>query len=191
MELPDLKQEARRRASLNRQRLQQVIGQKGAHSIASVRLPFEPRAGANVLSGFFPFREEIDVLPLMGALAGEGWVCSLPVVTAPKQPLLFRKWYPGEPTVHGKWDIPVPSPDAPEVLPDAVLVPLLAFDKEGFRLGYGGGFYDLTLAKLRKMKTVTAIGVGFAGQEIPHIPREAHDQPLDFMLTEKGIVRCG
>jgi 5-formyltetrahydrofolate cyclo-ligase len=86
--------------------------------------------------------------------------------------------------------IAVPLLSAPEVEPDVLLVPLLAFDKAGYRLGYGGGFYDATLAKLRAKKPIIAIGVAYADQEVADVPHEAHDMKLDYVMTEKGIVKC-
>lgn len=148
-------------------------------------LGLEPR----VVSGFKSFADEIDVLPLMARLARQGWRTALPVVVARGRPLLFRAWEPGEPTVAGPWSIPVPLATAPELEPDVLLVPMLAFDRQGFRLGYGGGFYDRTLAVLRAMKPVVAVGVAYAAQEVAELPRGPHDEPLDWILTEDGPKR--
>ena len=89
------------------------------------------------------------------------------------------------------WDIPAPPEQAPEVLPDVLLVPLLAFDRAGYRLGYGGGFYDLTLAKLRAIKKVTAVGVAYHAQLVDQVPRAPHDAPLDYVMTEEETLTCG
>ncbi|MGD9740973.1 MAG: 5-formyltetrahydrofolate cyclo-ligase, partial [Bauldia sp.] len=125
-------------------------------------------------------------------LAGEGWTTAMPVIEGPRRPLAFRAWKPGEPTVAGVWDIPRPTEDAALLDPDVLIVPLLAFDAEGYRLGYGGGFYDRTLAKLRAMKPVVAVGVAYSAQEMAQAPRGEHDQPVDWVLTEKGPRRlCG
>jgi 5-formyltetrahydrofolate cyclo-ligase len=144
-----------------------------------------------VVSGFHPFKSEIDVLPLLARLTSEGWVTALPIVRAERQPLIFRQWAPGEPTVPGVWGIPMPAEEVLEVEPDVLLVPLLAFDQRGYRLGYGGGFYDRTLAHLRQKKQVTAIGIGYAGQEMNLVPRGGMDQRLDYVLTEAGPKACG
>jgi 5-formyltetrahydrofolate cyclo-ligase len=135
-------------------------------------------------------QSEIDARPLLGKLAGEGWTTALPIVIAPRQPLEFRRWLPGEPTVLGKWDIPRPSEDAPLLQPDVLLVPLLAFDRRGYRLGYGGGFYDRTIPGLRALKSVTTIGIAYAAQEIDDVPHDELDQPLDFIMTEKDLIAC-
>jgi 5-formyltetrahydrofolate cyclo-ligase len=152
-------------------------------------LPITPSDGISIVSGFFPFTTEISVLPLLAKLASEGWTTALPVVLGKNLPLKFRAWIPGEPTVSGIWDIPMPPDTAAEVLPDVVLVPMLAFDKRGFRLGYGGGFYDRTLNMLRKIKQIEAIGISYAAQEVAEVPHGDHDEPLDWMLTERGIRR--
>ncbi|MEI2686726.1 MAG: 5-formyltetrahydrofolate cyclo-ligase [Cypionkella sp.] len=110
---------------------------------------------------------------------------------APGMPLVFRAWSPGEALVPGVWDIPVPLETAAEVLPDVLLVPMLAFDRAGYRLGYGGGFYDRTLEKLRKLKAVVAIGVAYRAQMVEEVPRGGHDAPLDYVMTEEETIRCG
>lgn len=140
--------------------------------------------GATV-SGFWPYRTEIDVMPLMSRLKDNGLNLCLPVVVEMDQPLIFRAWSPGDVTEAGQWDIPVPLESAGEVTPDILLVPMLAFDRRGFRLGYGGGFYDRTLEKLRGAGTVTAIGVAYHGQEVGAVVRGVNDQPLDAVLTEQ------
>jgi 5-formyltetrahydrofolate cyclo-ligase len=159
--------------------------------LASYDFPLSAKVGASVVSGFFPYQSEIDTRPLLGRLAGEGWTTALPIVVKLGHPLEFRRWYPGEATVPGKWDIPRPPDTSPLVEPDVLLVPLLAFDRTGFRLGYGGGFYDRTLELLRSKKPVTAIGIGYAAQEVDRVPHDAHDQKLDFVMTEKELIRCG
>ena len=166
------------------------VGAKAGTRLAATGLDFlglEPR----VVSGFKSFADEIDVMPLMARLAGKGWRTALPVVVGRGRPLLFRAWAPGEPTVAGAMSIPVPLDTAPELEPDVLLVPMLAFDGQGFRLGYGGGFYDRTLAGLRASKPVVAVGVAFAAQEVAKLPRGRHDEPLDWILTEDGPRSCG
>ena len=149
-----------------------------------------PVEAAGVVSGFTAFRDEISVQPLLEALAEAGLTLALPVVIARAEPLVFRCYRPGDLLVPGLWDIPVPPPTAPELLPDILLAPLLAFDRQGFRLGYGGGFYDRTLAKLRALKAITAIGVGFAAQEVDAVPRGPYDQPVDWIMTEMESFAC-
>jgi 5-formyltetrahydrofolate cyclo-ligase len=154
-------------------------------------LDFLDLPAAAVISGFLPYQTEIDVRPLLARLAASGHVTCLPVVTGRGEPLVFRAWRPGEATEPGVWNIPVPPPGAPEVVPDVLLVPLLAFDSAGFRLGYGGGFYDRTLEALRRQKRVIAVGIAYAGQEMHRVPHGPHDQPLDWILTQMGARRVG
>jgi 5-formyltetrahydrofolate cyclo-ligase len=189
-ELAELKAEARKLAAKRRKAAHDMMADVAPLRLVTSGIPLVPTREQRVVSGFFPYKSEIDVRPLLGKLAAEGWTTCLPIVIAKNEPLMFRRWLPGEPTVPGVWDIPRPADDAPEVLPDVLLVPLMAFDRLGYRLGYGGGFYDRTLEKLRKRKTVTAIGVAYADQQVDSVPRGAHDQPLDFILTEKGLLAC-
>jgi 5-formyltetrahydrofolate cyclo-ligase len=184
----DAKRRCRAAAAEARARAHDSAGAAAGPKLAAIGLDFL-RLEPGVVSGFKPFADEIDVLPLMARLAAEGWRTALPVVAGRAKPLVFRAWAPGEPTVVGAWSIPVPPDSAPEVQPDVLLVPMLAFDRAGFRLGYGGGFYDRTLSALRAVKPVIAVGVAFAGQEMAEVPREAHDEPLDWILTENGASR--
>jgi 5-formyltetrahydrofolate cyclo-ligase len=124
----------------------------------------------------------------MRKLADAGARFALPVVAGRGKPLIMRAWIWGEPLVAGVWGIREPPPAAAEVDPDVVLVPLLAFDRAGYRIGYGAGYYDLTLTHLRSKKPITAVGIAFAAQEIETVPRTAFDAPLDLVLTETEIV---
>ncbi|MFT5180286.1 MAG: 5-formyltetrahydrofolate cyclo-ligase [Alphaproteobacteria bacterium] len=135
-----------------------------------------------------PIGSEIDCLPLLNRLDAAGVPLCLPVVTAPEAPLLFRRWAPGDPMVTGSFGISEPALAAPEVSPQVLLVPMLAFDRHGNRLGYGGGYYDRTLKALRAAADVVAIGVAFAGQLRDKVPVSENDQPLDWILTEVGAT---
>lgn len=149
-----------------------------------------PRAGAPV-SGYWPVKGEIDVRPLMRTLAARGHVCGLPVIAAKGKPLAFRRWKPEMSLMPGRWDIPVPPQEADAVIPEFVIVPLLAFDRSGRRLGYGAGFYDRTLALLRGRPgaRVFAAGVAYAAQEAEDIPADDSDEFLDLVVTERGAIR--
>lgn len=187
-DLARIKKAARSRAGQVRDRLHRQAGTEAGlqlvrHGIAALGPPDN-----RIVSLFHSFGTEIDVFPLMRALAREGWRICLPVVVALGKPLIFRAWQPGQPTIAGRWDIPIPAEEAPVVEPDILLVPLLAFDRHGYRLGYGGGFYDRTLECLRARRRVMAIGVAYAGQEIEEVVRDIHDQPLDAVLTETGLI---
>jgi len=138
-----------------------------------------------IVSGFWPMAEELDIRPLMVALVEQGCQLALPVVVAKRQPLIFRAWRPGDVLEAGVFGTLHPPPTCAVVEPDALVVPLLACDQEGWRLGYGGGFYDRTLEGLRRRKSITAIGVGFDAQLVPDVPRGPDDQRLDWLLTDK------
>jgi 5-formyltetrahydrofolate cyclo-ligase len=144
-----------------------------------------PPAGA-LVAGFWPMGDEIDIRPLMRRLEAAGHALALPVTTPRGQPLVFRRWRFGDPLVPGRFDTSVPPESAPTVTPDALLVPLLAFDAGGLRLGYGGGYYDRTLAGL---PGAWALGVAFAGQQVAKVPAGAHDVPLHGIATEAGFLR--
>jgi 5-formyltetrahydrofolate cyclo-ligase len=132
---------------------------------------------------------EIDVTPLMVALAeATGAELALPVVIARVMPLAFRRWQPGMPLVAGPFGTSHPGDREPLTVPELLLVPLLSFDRARHRLGYGAGFYDRTLAGLRKYFQVTAVGVAYAAQEVGAVPVGDHDERLDLVLTETGLI---
>src|SRR3984885_1732116 len=155
-----------------------------ALAIAARGLPFAIAAGS-IVSGYSPIRGEIDPVPLMQALAGQGAGLALPAVMARGKTLAFRAWSAGDRLMLGPLGILEPSPAAAELIPDIMLVPLAAFDRAGHRIGYGAGHYDFTLAHLRKVKPIITIGLAFAAQEIKAVPALAHDVALDYVLTEK------
>lgn len=138
------------------------------------------------LSGFMPIRTEIDPRPAMVEAAAYGPV-GVPVIEAQGQPLKFAHWTPETAMVAGPFGAAIPAQPA-FFEPKILIVPLLAFDRTGARLGYGGGFYDRTLAQLRARRATLAIGFAFAGQETDDIPLEETDQPLDLIVTEAGII---
>jgi 5-formyltetrahydrofolate cyclo-ligase len=155
-----------------------------ANFMAAFSLP--PRA---VAAGYNPINEEADIVPLMTALAQRGHPLCLPAVVARDAPLAFRAWAPGAALVPGPMGILEPPTDAATLRPDVVLVPLLAFDGSGHRLGYGGGYYDRTLAKLRTEGPLLVVGVAYSAQKVDRLLGTDHDQRVDAVLTELGIVR--
>jgi len=158
-----------------------------AAAIAARPLPVAVAPGA-IVSGFSPLKSEINPVPLMRAFAAAGARLALPVVMGKGRPLTMRAWTFGEPLVSGVWGIREPPPEAPEVFPDILIVPLLAFDRAGRRIGYGAGYYDMTIARLRGMKAVTAIGIAYAAQEIDQVPTTPRDAALDLVLTEREVI---
>ena len=137
------------------------------------------------LSGYMPMRTEID--PLHAMAAHQGTVC-VPVITGKGQPLRFREWTPGCTMIAGEFGALIPA-DGAWIEPDVLIVPLLAFDARGYRLGYGGGYYDRTLQALRAKRATIAVGYAFAAQRVLEVPIDENDQRLDAIITERGVVR--
>ena len=174
----------RRRAAFERH------GAAAGERLAAHGLAFcAPPPGAAV-SAFLAIGEEIDPLPLMRRLWREDHRVGLPVMVGKGRPLEFRQWSEGEPLDEVKWGIREPVATAPVIEPDVVLVPLLAFDRAGYRLGYGGGFYDRTLARLRAMKPVVAVGIAYDELGVDAVPHLDYDEPLDWVLTPQGPIKC-
>jgi 5-formyltetrahydrofolate cyclo-ligase len=157
-----------------------------ARAIAARTPPFDIPP-STVVAGYAPIRNEIDPLRLMQKFAVRGAVLAMPAIAARDAALSFRAWKPGDALVRGVFGIYEPPAIMAEVVPDIVLVPLAAFDRAGHRIGYGAGYYDRTLTALRRQKTVTAIGLAFAAQEIPQVPALSHDVRLDYVLTETDL----
>jgi 5-formyltetrahydrofolate cyclo-ligase len=187
--IADAKAALRREALARRDSLPRDMRAAAARTIAERPFPCAVAAGA-IVSGFMPLKSEINPMPLMRRLADAGAQLALPAVAGRGKPLTMRAFAFGEPLVAGVWGIREPGPDAREVFPDIVIVPLLAFDRAGRRLGYGAGYYDMTIAGLRARKPVIAVGIAFAAQEIPHVPTTARDAALDLVLTEHEVIDC-
>ena len=134
-------------------------------------------------------RSEVDPRPSLQALVEAGRVVALSQIRNPQ--LSWREWRPGDVLVHGGFKVLEPGPDAPEVFPRALLVPLCAFDRKGGRLGYGKGHFDASIAHLSNLHPILAIGLAFSVQEVEAVPIEAHDQRLRMVVTEAGVHRFG
>jgi 5-formyltetrahydrofolate cyclo-ligase len=183
----DVKAQLRREALARRDALPAEARKAAAETIASRAFPLGIAPGA-IVSGFMPLKSEINPLPLMRKLADAGAMLALPVAAGRGKPLIMRAWAWGEPLVPGVWGIREPLPQAAEVGPDILLVPLLAFDRAGHRIGYGAGYYDLTITSLRAKKPVAAVGLAFAIQEITAVPPTCFDARLDLVLTESETI---
>ncbi len=180
-----------RRASLARRAdVPEAAREAFAQRLALEGVGFARRAFARTVALFWPVGTEPDMLLLAQACDYHEIVVALPCAGAPGSPLVFRRWRRGQPLVEGAMRIPEPAPSLPEAQPDLLFVPLAAFDRRGYRLGYGGGYYDATLARIRAARPAPAVGVGFSCQEIDRVPEEDHDQPLDFILTENELIDC-
>ncbi len=143
------------------------------------------------VSVYLPIRGEPDTEPLIEALVAVGMTVALPVTVERARPLRFRVWSPGEALETGRYGIREPLSSAPEVSPDVLFVPLAAFDRRGFRLGYGAGYYDSSLEALRREKAILAVGIAFSIQQVESVPTEPHDQRLDAVITEHGLMTIG
>jgi 5-formyltetrahydrofolate cyclo-ligase len=158
-----------------------------ANVIATRDFPVPVPKGA-VVSGFSPMKSEINPIPLMRKLFDAGAQLALPVIVGRGKPLIMRAWRFGAPFKAGQWGIREPVAEAPEVHPDILIVPLAAFDRHGHRIGFGAGYYDMTIAALRAKKKVVAVGIAFSVQEIDRVPATDRDARLDFMLTEREVI---
>lgn len=143
-----------------------------------------------IVSLYMPIKGELKPASLAGKLRAAGAVLALPRVISGDEPMTFREWREDDPLSRGFGGIREPDPAAPLVTPDVVIVPLAAFDRRGFRIGYGKGHFDRTLGPLAREERPLMLGYAFALQEIEEVPRELHDVPLDAVVTEDEIIRC-
>ncbi len=158
-----------------------------AETIAARVLPVAFKRG-QIVSGFMPMQSEINPLPLLRKFAAAGAKLALPAIAGRGKPLIMRAYTFGDELARGQWGIREPKPQARAVDPDILIVRLACFDRAGHRIGFGAGYYDMTINALRAKKTVTAIGVAFATQEIPQVPATERDARLDLVLTERGLI---
>ena len=158
-----------------------------AETIAARVLPLAFKRG-QIVSGFMPMQSEINPLPLLRKFAAAGAKLALPAIAGRGKPLIMRAYTFGDELARGQWGIREPKPQARAVDPDILIVPLACFDRAGHRIGFGAGYYDMTINALRAKKTVTAIGVAFATQEIPQVPATERDARLDLVLTERELI---
>jgi len=193
MQLDELiarKAELRRIALARRETMPPEARAAAAETVAARPLPVAMPAGA-IVSGYSPIRGEINPVPLLRRFMEAGARLALPAIAGRGKPLIMRAWTFGGPLARGQWGIKEPPAEAAEVFPDILVVPLAAFDRRGFRIGYGAGYYDMTVNALRKMKPAIAIGIAYAVQEVSDIPTHERDARLDFVLTERDVIRCG
>lgn len=189
----DLDEQKRRlRAAARKRRAAAAANGAGAGEAVRDRLRAAVEVPRDaVVSAYWPMGSELDPRPLMAALIAQGHRIGLPVVPGEARPLVFRAWQPGDDLQPAAFNTREPGPDKMVLTPSVLLVPLLAFDRAGYRLGYGGGFYDRTLALLRASAPALAIGLAYAGQEVAEVPRDANDKRLDWIVTEAEAIRIG
>jgi 5-formyltetrahydrofolate cyclo-ligase len=194
MAVEDEKQELRRTAKENRAAAQAAGADSAARLADNFQsaLPGFGEAGASgIIAGYWPMADEIDIRPLLAALHDQGRTIVLPVVAGSGEPLIFRRWLPEMALQEGTFGTLHPGADAQEETPGLLLVPLLAFDGRGARLGWGGGFYDRTLAHLRAAGPVIAVGAAYHGQRMERVPQMPGDQPLDWIVTDEDVIEAG
>ena len=181
-------QKRRLRAEAKARRAAAASGTAAEGVCRNLRAAVPIPAGA-VVSAYWPMGSELDPRPLMIELASDGHALALPVVVGPARPLVFRAWSPGDALEAAAFDTQVPGAGKPELSPAVIVAPLLAFDRRGYRLGYGGGFYDRTLGDLRAGGQVLAVGLAYAAQEVPAVPHDPNDERLDWIVTEAEAIR--
>jgi len=158
-----------------------------AESIAERVLELPELMRLETVGGYWPIKSEVDPRPILEGLVARGQIVALSQIRHPH--LSWREWRPADAMIHGGFGVQEPGPDAAEVFPQALLVPLAAFDRTGGRLGYGKGHFDRSIAALSGKHPVLTIGLAYSIQEIDAVPAEDHDQPLDMIVTETGVIR--
>jgi 5-formyltetrahydrofolate cyclo-ligase len=186
-ETQQVKAQLRAQALALRDALPAAVRAAAAAAIAGRAFPVKIAAGM-IVAGFSPMKTEINPIPLLRKLADAGASLALPAIAGRGHPLIMRAWHFGAPLASGQWGIREPTPEAAEVAPDILIVPLACFDRTGHRIGYGAGYYDMTINALRAKKPVIAIGIAFAAQEIPKVPATERDAQLDLVLTERETI---
>ncbi len=190
MVLPLTKADIRKRVLAQRLALNSAQRVLFAHKAAILGLESAAPFKGQTIALYWPARSEADPRGLIDALDQAGHFLALPVTQSRADPILFRRWKPGDRLEMGGLGIMQPLAGSPECQPDILFVPLAAFDRRGARIGYGAGHYDRALAKLRAQKQILAIGLAFAMQEVPEVPAEPHDHRLDLVLTERELITC-
>jgi 5-formyltetrahydrofolate cyclo-ligase len=188
--MPDIasvKAQLRAEALAKRDALPAAMRAGAAEAIAARAFPLRVGKGT-IVAGFMPMKSEISPLPLMRKLADAGAQLALPAIAGRGQPLIMRAYSFGNELARGQWGIREPKPEAAEVDPDILIVPLAAFDRTGHRIGYGAGYYDITIHALRAKKPITAVGIAYAVQEIREVPATPRDARLDLVLTERETI---
>lgn len=144
----------------------------------------------HIIAGYWATQGELDVMPLLQMLVKKGHTCCLPAITPASKQLLFRRWQAGAAMESGAFGIIEPTAENESLVPDTLIVPLVAFDAARHRIGYGGGYYDCTLNALHQGgHRFTTIGAAYSIQQVDAIPAEPHDEVLDMIITEKGVLK--
>jgi len=165
-----------------------TFGDDAERRLAENVLEALPDVKGKAISVYWPLRSEIGVETLLHGLHDSGALCYLPVVEEVEKPLTFKRWQPDQSLIEGAYGVMTPPEEAEEGTPEIVILPVVAFDEQGGRLGYGGGFYDRTLEILRGNGDILALGAAFSCQRVDQVPTEATDQRLDGIVTEEGVT---
>jgi len=178
------------RQSFLERRLQLLPNERAnaAHAVAETFFKHVPLATGAIVAGYWPVKGELDVMPILRELLRKGHTCTLPHVTGEGAPLLFRQWDENMTMTTGKYGVHEPASNV-TLMPDVILVPILAFDANGHRLGYGAGFYDRTLARLKKQKNIRTIGLAYEMQLYGTLPAEENDVKMDMIITDRNIYK--
>jgi 5-formyltetrahydrofolate cyclo-ligase len=187
LSLPELKDQLRLEGFARRDGLDRAFRKEAARRIAERALACPHLMDVTPVGAYWPIRSEVDPRPLMEALLARGQDVALSQILHPH--LSFRLWRPGDVLVKGGFGVREPGPDAPEVFPQALLVPLVAFDRRGGRIGYGKGHFDRAIAALERQHPILTVGLAYAVQEIEQVPIEPHDRLLDVVITESELIR--
>jgi 5-formyltetrahydrofolate cyclo-ligase len=167
-----------------------LVASAASQALVSMLMPLISES-VTIVAGYRSIRREVDIAQAMQDCAARGVRLCLPVIEAQDKPLYFRRWRLEDVLEKGRYGVEVPPSDAPFARPDVVLVPLVAFDRTGHRLGYGAGYYDRTIRVLRQQeKNIQMIGVAYSLQEVEQLPVDSNDERLDFIVTEKEVIRC-
>jgi len=175
-----------------REEIQEFQRQRGPEADAAITRLFlktQHLMPQSVVAGYIALKGEVSGKELFQSLSSQGHITCLPVVTARDEAMIFRAYRAGEPTRPGFMGQQEPLPHQPELLPDMLVIPMLGFTRQGYRLGYGSGFYDRTLPALRAIKPVKTVGLAYSIQELPEFPVEPHDAPLDVIITENEVIK--
>jgi 5-formyltetrahydrofolate cyclo-ligase len=179
-----MRQDARARRARFGPAAPQIMHRMAEHFLKEI-----PLAKDAVVAGYLAINDEADPAPLLEILRARGHRIALPRVVGRGESLRFHYFEPGAALVTGGYGLSEPAADWPEAVPDVLLVPLLAFDETGHRLGYGAGYYDMSLAQLRAQQSILAVGYAYEGQKVSSVPHTDADEKLDWVVTEQGAQR--
>ena len=172
-----------------RQAVHKKSGREFSNQIKDLFFETQHFMPQSVFAAYYPIGSEVNVRPIIDQLNMMGHLTALPVIPAKDVPLIFRLYKNGDALTKGAFGVPEPQPHMPVMIPDILIIPMLGFNKQGYRLGYGTGFYDRTLQDLRSTKPVKAVGIAYGEQQVDNIPVEDHDQKMDWIITEKEAIK--